>query len=489
VKKLKYVKILFCLALLIILPVGAFAVQTNTSGFEWQIEPQFAFARSFSEGLAAVSVDGELWGFIDRHGNMVIEPQFANAHSFAEGLAAVDTRLPDTWIPKWGFIDINGNMVIEPQYERVSAFSEGLAAVQIGRVNWGFIDRNGNIVIEPYYTSPTNFSGELAAVQYAHQHWYLIDRNGIRSNVIRVLGISSISEGMVRFQGFAGTGQGFLDTNGNVVIEPQFAYATDFSGGHALVRLDDGTRPDGSWYARWAYIDTNGNIAHHLPNFHVSDGLGLISAEIDVHDSDKTHFVYGYKDVHGNTIIEPQFENANDFSEGLAAVWVQGYGWGFISSPHATPQQVTPAPYLTTQSEPPQIMEAPTEPEAIVPESAATETRILRFIIGNAAYTDNGMSRALETAPFIADNRTMVPLSVIGEVLGATNLDLTDSVVSFTLNGITITMTVGEPLPNNMGTPVIVAGRTFVPLAFIINEMGATARWDSGARAAYIYIG
>jgi len=138
----------------------------------------------------------------------------------------------------------------------------------------------------------------------------------------------------------------------------------------------------------------------------------------------------------------------------------------------------------SVESDPP--TEVSTEPE--VSESAVAKTRTLRFSIGSTTYTDNGVGRTLEAAPFIADGRTMVSLSVIGEALGATNLNLTDGVVSFTLNGRTITMTIDEALPNNMGTPVIVEGRTFVPLAFIINEMGATARWDGSARAAYIYI-
>jgi len=133
--------------------------------------------------------------------------------------------------------------------------------------------------------------------------------------------------------------------------------------------------------------------------------------------------------------------------------------------------------------------ELPPEPELITPEPIVAETRTLRFTIGSTTYTNNGASHTLEAAPFIAGSRTMVPLSVIGEALGATDLALTDSVVSFTLNGRTIIMTIGEALPNNMGTPVIAEGRTFVPLAFVVNEMGATARWDSSARAAYIYIG
>jgi hypothetical protein len=37
-----------------------------------------------------------------------------------------------------------------------------------------------------------------------------------------------------------------------------------------------------------------------------------------------------------------------------------------------------------------------------------------------------------------------------------------------------------------MGMPAIVEGRTFVPIAYISNMMGATVSWDGDARAIYI---
>jgi len=117
-----------------------------------------------------------------------------------------------------------------------------------------------------------------------------------------------------------------------------------------------------------------------------------------------------------------------------------------------------------------------------------TAGRILRFAIGSTTFTDNGVSNTLEAAPFIAEDRTMAPLRVIVEALGATGLTFNYGVITFNLNGETISMTVGQPLPNNMGTPMIVEGRTFVPLAYIMNEIGAVARWDNDARAAYIYV-
>jgi hypothetical protein len=47
--------------------------------------------KDFSEGLAAVRVDGK-WGFIDRTGKMTIPAQFGIAEPFSEGLAAVSVK-------------------------------------------------------------------------------------------------------------------------------------------------------------------------------------------------------------------------------------------------------------------------------------------------------------------------------------------------------------------------------------------------------------
>ena len=116
-----------------------------------------------------------------------------------------------------------------------------------------------------------------------------------------------------------------------------------------------------------------------------------------------------------------------------------------------------------------------------------TGARVLRFEIGSTVYTDNGVSHTLNAAPFMEAGRTMVPLRVIGEAFGATGLALDNGVVSFVLDGRTITMPIGRPIPGNMGTPIIIAGTTFVPLGYIIEEMGAIARWDGAARAVYIY--
>lgn len=156
-----------------------------------------------------------------------------------------------------------------------------------------------------------------------------------------------------------------------------------------------------------------------------------------------------------------------------------------LSSAEPTDSPTSPTveqPPLTTTPSPPSLT------LTFRSDTSPSSARTLRFVIDSTTFTDNGQNRTLEAAPFIANDRTMVPLRVIGEALGAENLAFDSGVITFTIDGQSFRMVVGEALPGNMGAPVIIAGRTFVPLAFIVNEMGATARWDGTARAAYIYI-
>lgn len=49
-------------------------------------------ASEFSNGLAAVRTEDDLWGFIDTKGNIVIEPQFTNTSFFNESYCIVEVR-------------------------------------------------------------------------------------------------------------------------------------------------------------------------------------------------------------------------------------------------------------------------------------------------------------------------------------------------------------------------------------------------------------
>lgn len=116
---------------------------------------------------------------------------------------------------------------------------------------------------------------------------------------------------------------------------------------------------------------------------------------------------------------------------------------------------------------------------------------VLELQIGNPTPKVNGAyGDPLEAAPFIKDGRTMVPLRFIAEAFGA-NVEWIPETkginISLELKSAvhTIGLQVGNPTAIVDGevvtldvAPVIVNGRTFVPLRFVAEAFGATVDWN-----------
>ena len=111
----------------------------------------------------------------------------------------------------------------------------------------------------------------------------------------------------------------------------------------------------------------------------------------------------------------------------------------------------------------------------------------LRLQIASLAYTLNGDSHQMEAPPFIAQDRTMVPIRLVAEALGA-DVDWVEDTrtVIISQDSTTINLVLDVPLEGGMGTPVNVGGFTFVPVAFVAETLGANVRWDASNQAVYI---
>jgi|GEM_PF-3910072 len=106
--------------------------------------------------------------------------------------------------------------------------------------------------------------------------------------------------------------------------------------------------------------------------------------------------------------------------------------------------------------------------------------------IGSTVYTLNGAEHQSDAAPFIANGRTMVPLRLISEALGAeVGWDAATQTATIT-NSPTVVLTIGRPLPNDMGTPVIQGGRTFVPIRYVADTLGAGVDWNGATQSIAI---
>jgi hypothetical protein len=203
------------------------------------IAPRYWRVDDFSEGLARVSVKGEVnsVGYINHDGAFAIAPNLSNGYRFHEGRAAVILDGPcqianggscgrAEFRPgrrgvdcRYAFIDKTGAPISDLRFDDAGDFSEGLAPVRIGQ-RWGYVDASGQIVIEPRFESAEPFSDGLAAVR-------------------------------------ANGRTGFIKHNGTFVIDPQFSNAESFSDGRALVSNATGEFATGEFW----FIDKTGKPA------------------------------------------------------------------------------------------------------------------------------------------------------------------------------------------------------------------------------------
>jgi len=84
----------------------------------------------------------------------------------------------------------------------------------------------------------------------------------------------------------------------------------------------------------------------------------------------------------------------------------------------------------------------------------------------------------------------MVPLRAIAEIFGAKVDWIAEARnATFVLGSLSLIISADEPLPNDMGIAHNVDGRIFVPVAYIVYELGAQIRWDGLAQAVYVMAG
>ena len=87
--------------------------------------------------MAAVTLNGKEWGFIDKSGKEMVPLKYDQAITFHEGLARV------IFNNKYGFVDKNGKEVISLIYDYAHRCSNGLIARPNNK--WGFIDKQAMI--------------------------------------------------------------------------------------------------------------------------------------------------------------------------------------------------------------------------------------------------------------------------------------------------------------------------------------------------------
>jgi plasmid maintenance system killer protein len=170
-----------------------------------------------------------------------------NFKDFREGLAPVQINEGN-----WGFLSTEGKLVIEATYLRVGYFSAGLAWAKPGEDQVGFIDKTNEMVIAPGYAAVKEFDpvSGMARVKNSAGIWLYIDKQG-KELTIDANRFGDFSEGLCSIDKSSNPGvYGFIDKEGNWIIEPKYEATGDFHSGVCSVRVNKS----------WGLINKEGKV-------------------------------------------------------------------------------------------------------------------------------------------------------------------------------------------------------------------------------------
>ncbi|MCL2497411.1 MAG: stalk domain-containing protein [Symbiobacteriaceae bacterium] len=129
---------------------------------------------------------------------------------------------------------------------------------------------------------------------------------------------------------------------------------------------------------------------------------------------------------------------------------------------------------------------------ALLPRTVAAEKITMVFAINQSTYTINGVFTPMDVPPVIIEGRTMLPIRFVADPLGAAvGWDPDTSKVTVQLKDTKLELWIGQSnavingktLPidaaNANVRPLIINGRTMLPLRFVSENLGCDLDWDA----------
>ena len=251
-----------------------------------------------------------------------------------DGLAGVVSRNdadPYTMTNRVGYVDQQGKLVIPFEYDGImegeggegitfNNFSEGLAAV-VKNEKYGFIDTKGKMIIPLDYDWVSDFSEGLAVVR-VNERYGAIDKTGKVVIPVKYGSLGDFNEGFA-FAAYPSQDMdykyGLINKNNKEVIPFMYQQMGNFSEGLVAVQKD----------GKWGYVNKENKpvIAINLDYEQVNDFSNGLAAVFSFEEN-SDNMKYGYIDKTGKLAIAMNFtrvywednEDRIDFKNGYALV-------------------------------------------------------------------------------------------------------------------------------------------------------------------------
>lgn len=312
------------------------------------LEPTYKSIGDFIDGYAVVSktsyyYDEEgrdretVYGVINSHFNEIIPCVFASLEYEVEtgrfktdvGYKTIDGRY---------VAEVDGKeLLVDKKYKYCKPFNETCAiAVRVsdGHVKYGLIDKKSNDILPPIFTRLDCVMDELFKFKINELYGLVTSKGDIIAQN-KYNGIGKFEDNLACVQVIAPSDDryeqkklyGYVDSSGNEILPPSYEFIGKRNNKYAVVMKNN----------LWGIFCVENHHLKIIPNAAFlgpcKDNLCKINVGgiYDKGSKKTTGGLWGYVSVDGQIVIEPTYEQAYRFSEGMAAVKLNGK-WGFINS-------------------------------------------------------------------------------------------------------------------------------------------------------------
>ena len=254
------------------------------------------------------------YGLINKKGEDILSPIYQWLKRLDNGLYKF--KLNDLY----GLMDAKGNVIVPNKYYSIGKFEDNLAMtfIKTGENEYGenlylygCIDNQGNEILPPDYEYMGKRSEEKIVVM-KNKIWGLFDARNLQLNLILNISYLGIyKEGLCRFntrgdfdkttKKIVGGSWGYMDCNGNIIIEAQYEESKKFSEGLAAIKKD----------GKWGFINTEGEIVvpckYDSVDFNFIEGRGGLIKNNEI-------FVFDNTGNHIDTYIRTKEHNYDSYS-------------------------------------------------------------------------------------------------------------------------------------------------------------------------------